>query len=1131
MRPYIDATLSSQWNGGFVMEIFITNKGTETITDYQVDFTLPGTITDMWDSIVSAHTGDRYTVIDDDSQNDIAPGETVRFKFKVQTENGELPSAFTVNGVEPEFSPEASSLFQVSQSESEPTLEGEPVEVSEPTVQEETAVVEEAPAETAFVDSTSTSTAPTVEAENVINVAAGTSSSDLQKLIDSAPDGSVLKLAAGNYRFDSNITIERSDITIVGAGRGETIITFTDKALSLGDQNGFLVEGAGTASAGLLLKDTAEGSHELALSSGHGLKVGDTVRIWQDNTQEYFDEIGDTSWQKLNAPLRTSMANVVSVEGGKVTLDRGVHFDFDGGETHVQRIDVLENVTLQGFTVDYELGTPDNAVFSNTLSKLTDYQAIKLNGTVDALVKDIEVLNGPSTAFEFALSLDLHADALGAHGAFNKGAGGNGYAFELRESYDGALTNLEDSGMRHSVLFASWRSSVGNDVHVLSTDRDINFHGGQDHDNTVHVEQSIRDADADGMSTTLWYNNGGVSYGAITEAGANHTTFDYVVGSRRNDIVQGTDNGVYLDGALGHDTLYGGAGDDILRGGLGTDSLIGGDGFDTAHLEQNYSAYKIRFNDDGSVYLDGSSDDNTLIGMEQAIFADGTVLDIASRKTTQGSAPSVPTPQEILADGEQEQEETVIAPSEPVIQPAPEPIAEVEPVLVSEPVTEPELVLEPVTTEPSEALEPVAETVVAEPELVIIEPELVVIEPELVVVEPELVVIEPEAEVTEPVAVSEPATAIEAGAMEVSLAMVNRWDGGYVMRVEITNHSDSDIANPEIAFSVPSDVTQFYGATLLSQTGDQYRVSYDGSDALKAGGIMRFSFKAYAPTSEAPTALALNGTTLTFDPSALVAGEAADTSLLDAMEPSVSAADVLEVTSNVSSAWSTGYVTEVFVTNTSDVAVNAPSVNFTLPGTITDLWNGAYVKGENGYTVDAANGGKVLDPGEVWRFSYKVQDGSHALPDNLVATGELDGVVESDDSGLLGSDDSDSLYGTEGSDTLYGGLGGDMLSGGDGADTFVLLSTFESTAFDSDIIVDFDQLGGDQIDLSAIDADLASDGDQAFAWVGNAAFTGTAGELRSEGSLVQGDINGDGVVDLQIDVVGVDTLRAEDFML
>ncbi len=60
-------------------------------------------------------------------------------------------------------------------------------------------------------------------------------------------------------------------------------------------------------------------------------------------------------------------------------------------------------------------------------------------------------------------------------------------------------------------------------------------------------------------------------------------------------------------------------------------------------------------------------------------------------------------------------------------------------------------------------------------------------------------------------------------------------------------------------------------------------------------------------------------------------------------------------------------------------------------------------------------------------------------------------------------------------------------------------------------------------------SDLTIEGEQVFAGVGNAAFSGPAGELRSKGGLIQGD--GDGVVDLQVDVLGIDSLRTEDFML
>ncbi|QTP54587.1 hypothetical protein HNO51_07760 [Billgrantia sulfidoxydans] len=1019
MRPFIDASLSSQWNGGFVMEIFLSNQGTQSIVDYRVEFTLDGTITDIWDGVVEAHSGDRYTIVDDDTDNDIAPGETVRFKFKVLTESGRMPFELTVNGTTPEFSPEAQTL-----------LLAETVETQ--------------------------SVASLFDDNGQAIVGPDTTAAELQALIDDAPEGATLHLAAGDYRFDAMIAISRSDISIVGAGRGETRITFTDEALAAGDSHAFLVESKATQFAGYLQQNAALGDDTLSLKTDHGLQAGDTVRIWQDNTEEYFAEIGDTSWQKLNAPLRTSMAKVVSVDGGTVMLDRGVHFDFDGGAAKIQRYDALENVTLRGFTLGYELGTPDKASFSNTLPDLAGYQAIKLNGTVAAHLSDIEVVNGPSTAFEFALSLDLHADSLGAHGAFNKGSGGNGYAFELRESYDGTLSNLEDSGMRHSVLFASWRSSVGNDIHVTSTDRDINFHGGQDHGNSVHVERSLRDADSDGLSPVVWYNDGGETFGAITEAGANQITFDYVIGSRRDDTIQGTDNGVYLDGALGHDTLIGGAGNDILRGGRGNDVLDGGAGIDTAHMEQNHDAYTVRFDDDGSIHMAGGSEDtDTLVGIERVLFADGIMLDVATRTLSQGEVPSAPTPEEILAGAEEDMSD--IAVSSPI----------------------------------SDVLESGAEIA--------------------------------DETVTAPT--------ITASDMEVGLSVVSRWTSGYVMRVEIANHSASDVASPEISFTLPAEITTFYGATLLARDGDTYRIAYDGSDTLKADGVMRFSFKAYAPVSEAPTSLTLNGTGLTLHPEDLVAGEAADPVLLDALAPAPTAADFLVLTSQVTKTWSGGYMSEVLVTNISDVVIEQPLVSFRLPGTITDMWNGEYTATEEGYVVNALNGGTVLDPGETWRVSYKVRDDSQALPENLNAEGELVGIPTVEDDGLIGGESDDVLLGTAASDTLYGGLGADSLTGGEGGDRFVYLSTYESTPFDSDIIVDFDRGEGDLIDLSGIDADLASEGEQAFAWVGNAAFSGTAGELRNEGGLVQGDVNGDGVVDLQINVLGVDGLRTEDFLL
>lgn len=112
---------------------------------------------------------------------------------------------------------------------------------------------------------------------------------------------------------------------------------------------------------------------------------------------------------------------------------------------------------------------------------------------------------------------------------------------------------------------------------------------------------------------------------------------------------------------------------------------------------------------------------------------------------------------------------------------------------------------------------------------------------------------------------------------------------------------------------------------------------------------------------------------------------------------------------------------------------------------------------------------------------------------------------------LLGGAGNDRLYGGDGADTLAGGSGADRLEGGGGADTF-RFGAAESTDAARDSIVDFLGASGDRIDLSQIDAKTSAIGDQAFAFIGSAAFTG-AGQLRYSGGVLSGDTDGDKIAD------------------
>ncbi|MCK2183722.1 cellulose binding domain-containing protein [Halomonas getboli] len=492
---------------------------------------------------------------------------------------------------------------------------------------------------------------------STIEVDTSTSAAELESLIRNADAGTSFRLSAGEYRFDDSITVERSDISLMGAGADETRLTFTDEALSRDNDQAIHLDGSENVDIGTLSADADSGDRRLTLEDDPDLSVGDTVRLWQDNDDAFFDDIGDSSWRKVEyAELRTSMAKVTDVDGDQVTLDRGVRFDFSSGETRVERLDSVDNVTLKGFSLGFELGESDLSRFENVRDDLSDYHAVHLEGTVNARLDDIQVIEGPSTAFRLSRALDTRGEDLEAHGAFNKGSNGNGYAYELHESYDGVFSGLEDSGMRHGLVFASWRSSAGNEVEIASTDRDVNFHGGRDHDNSVHVRQSIRDPEADELSPALYVNEDGESFGAPTDPDANEVVFDYLIGTRREDGVQGSDDGVYLNGGLGHDRLYGGSGNDLLQGGPGDDwydgddRLDGGEGVDTARYTGHLDDHEIAMSDDG-VIITGKGSEDTLTDVEFAVFGDGTTLHTASGNLFRGEAIDAPEPGEIL-DGD-----------------------------------------------------------------------------------------------------------------------------------------------------------------------------------------------------------------------------------------------------------------------------------------------------------------------------------------------------------------------------------------------------------------------------------------------------------------------------------------------
>jgi Ca2+-binding RTX toxin-like protein len=242
------------------------------------------------------------------------------------------------------------------------------------------------------------------------------------------------------------------------------------------------------------------------------------------------------------------------------------------------------------------------------------------------------------------------------------------------------------------------------------------------------------------------------------------------------------------------------------------------------------------------------------------------------------------------------------------------------------------------------------------------------------------------------------------------------------------------------------------------------------------------------------------------------------------------------------------------------------ALNNTLVGnSLNNVLNGGagndYMRGGAGndiYIVAAAGDITAEDPGQgtdTVRSYINWTLGANVERLELQGSGDLNGSGNSLNNTLVGNAGNNSLSGGDGNDYIVGGAGNDTLSGGAGNDTLIggagsdsLNGGAGNDRFDFDLvshspagpalrdsIVGGFSHGFDLIDLATIDANTLVGGNQAFSFIGSAAFSGVAGQLRytnySGNVIIDADVNGDSLADMQILVAGTTFMAGADFIL
>jgi RTX calcium-binding nonapeptide repeat (4 copies) len=464
----------------------------------------------------------------------------------------------------------------------------------------------------------------------IIRIAAGATAQQVQAAIDRAPENATVQLAAGQFNFTQTVVIDRDDITVAGARQGQTVIT-ADAAL--GAAPAFRIGDALFAedkSDAVGMSYAVEGAHRITVGQDHSFRRGDTIWIEQANDRVLFDKIGDTKWRE-DAPLRTALAVVTAVNGNSVTLDRDLPFTFQTKGTTVEKIDTARNVTLENLTLRGDFGAADPADFSNTIRGQDGGMMLLVNATDNVTLRNITMRDAASNGLVIGKSIDADVQNVTVRGAHEKGDGGNGYGVWIRDVYDSSFRDLSVFDTRHAVLFASYTSAVGNTVLVRETNRDINFHGGLDHDNTVIVDRSVRTVAEARYLGGVTFVNPGTDFGAPTDPDANSIRFRMVVGTVRADVVQAAHSGAQISTRGGEDTIAGGRGNDVLRAGTGDDLILasrgsdiisGQDGHDTVQFDQ--WRRDVQFSvDHGALVAQGTFGTTRMYGVEGVLLGNG----------------------------------------------------------------------------------------------------------------------------------------------------------------------------------------------------------------------------------------------------------------------------------------------------------------------------------------------------------------------------------------------------------------------------------------------------------------------------------------------------------------------------
>jgi Ca2+-binding RTX toxin-like protein len=416
----------------------------------------------------------------------------------------------------------------------------------------------------------------------------------IQAAINAAQNGDTIFIGAGHFR--EQLTINGKDVTIQGAGAGQTIIESPDAAA--------LVSNASDSNASRPTKYavvTVKGDADATITgvTVDGRDQGsipspptnyDFLGIYVLNSDAHVDGVAVTGADELAGP------DVSGIQRNHAILVTSHDVAHGGTGAHTVEI---ENSTVSGFQ--------KNGIFVNGSTLTANIHDNTIIGTHTANTAQ----NGIQIGSLFGAVGD--GDFSGTHATVDHNT----------------ITGIGNSGPAGSasgiIVFAGDASGVS------ITNNTVTGWAPAQADPANSGNSGISFADSNG-GTVTGNTISGFDYGLIelNQFGGHLTTpfthsgNTFTGNYAANVALQpDTTTGITFAGSAGHDELHGGSGNDVLSGLAGSDTIVGGAGTDTA---AGYDAsYHIAIQSGHWVVTNGSDTDQ-LTGVEKVVINGTTYL-------------------------------------------------------------------------------------------------------------------------------------------------------------------------------------------------------------------------------------------------------------------------------------------------------------------------------------------------------------------------------------------------------------------------------------------------------------------------------------------------------------------------